>query len=69
IRRSPEALKKIANGVVEFVKSAGKAGVVPTEIKKRFGQLVPTPAQFVKKHAGVELTRKGPSKRPTYFHP
>ncbi len=68
IRRSGEELKKIANSVVEFIKSKGTAGVTPAEIKAAFGQLFPSPPQFVKKHAGVQLKRKGHAKRPRYFH-
>jgi hypothetical protein len=68
IRRSGDALKKIATSVVEFIKSKGSAGVTPAEIKAAFGQLFPSPLQFVKKHAGVQLRRKGHAKRPRYFH-
>jgi hypothetical protein len=65
-RRSADDLKKIANRVLEFVKSKGKAGVTPAEIKAGFGQLFPSPLQFVKKHGGVEFRRRGPAKRPRY---
>ena len=68
IRRSGNELKKIAGGVVEFIKSKGTAGVTPSEIKAAFGKLLPSPPQFVKKHAGVQLKRKGHSKRPRYYH-
>ena len=68
IRRGGEELKKIAGAVVEFVKSKGKAGVTPAEITAAFGKLLPSPPQFVKKYAGVQLKRKGHAKRPKYFH-
>jgi hypothetical protein len=67
IRRSSRELKKIALGVVEFVKSKGKEGVTPKEIKAAFGNLFPSPSQFVKKYGGVQLRQKGPPKRPRYF--
>jgi len=68
IRRSGNELKQIAGGVVEYIRSKGTAGVTPAEIKAAFGKLLPSPAQFVKKHAGVQLKRKGPAKRPRYYH-
>lgn len=67
-RRSAEELKKIAASVVEFVKSKGKTGVTPAEIKAAFGQLFPSPLQFVKKYVGTKLQRKGHAKRPRYYH-
>jgi len=67
IRRSGEALKKIADSVVAFIKSKGKEGVTAGDIKAAFGQLFPSPPQFVKKHAGIQLQRKGHAKRPRYF--
>lgn len=68
VRRSSEKLKKIASKVVEFVKSKGKDGVTPGAIKSAFGNLAPSPLQFVKKHIGIQLQRKGHAKRPTYFY-
>jgi hypothetical protein len=49
IRRSADELKKVALGVVEFVKSKGRAGVTAGEIKAVFGNLIPSPSQFVKR--------------------
>jgi hypothetical protein len=66
-RRSADELKKVAQDVVEFVRSKGKAGVTPGEIKAAFGNLFPSPAQFVKKYGGARLHQKGPVKRPRYF--
>jgi hypothetical protein len=67
IRRSSEDLKKVAHGVFEFVKSKGKTGVAPKEIKASFGNLFPSPVQFVKKYGGIQLHRKGPMKRSRYY--
>jgi hypothetical protein len=48
-RRSSDGLKKVALRVVEFVKSKGKMGVKPKEIKAAFGNLVPPPRAICKK--------------------
>jgi len=69
VRRSADECKAIAEKAVAFLKTQGKTGASKAEIEKAAGgKLAPTPFDFVKKFAGIEIEFSGAKANRRYFH-
>jgi hypothetical protein len=68
IRRSREQVEAQAAEVVNFIKAAGKSGISGKEIKKQFGNLLPSVNAFLKSFAkGAKIKTTGQKSTMRYF--
>jgi hypothetical protein len=62
-KRSTSDLAKLAKDVHQFIVT--NPGVMAGTITKKFGKLIPSPKEFLKRY-GITVKTKGPKRRPTY---
>lgn len=66
-RRSREDLVKMADEVVELIKTKGKEGATAKEIKEKFGNLLPSVNAWLKEYSATKVKTTGEKSRMRYY--